>query len=179
MAHLTASVEYGLHCLLGLIDAGPAPRSARDLAEFQGISPSFAAKIFAKLEKAGIVTAVEGVRGGYRLARPADAISVLELVDAIEGRKPLFDCQEIRSRCALFDEDAPEWATRGVCSVHAVMLKAEKAMRDALASETLADIGGRLERKAPADFGEETRTWFDRRIAMRRARPARAKDMQR
>jgi Rrf2 family protein len=176
MAHLTASVEYGLHCLLGLIDAGEAPRSARDLAEFQGISPSFAAKIFAKLEKAGIVTAAEGVRGGYRLARPAEAISVLELVDAIEGRKPLFDCQEIRSRCALFGESAPEWATRGVCSVHAVMLKAEKAMRDALASETLANIGGRLDRKAPADFGEESRIWFDRRIAARGARPAQAKD---
>lgn len=87
MAHMTVSVEYGLHCLLGLIDAGDAPRSARDLALFQGISPSFAAKIFAKLEKAGIVRAAEGVRGGYRLARPAHAISVLELVDAIEGRK--------------------------------------------------------------------------------------------
>src|SRR3546814_9013934 len=82
MAHMTVSVEYGLHCLLGLIDAGDAPRSARDLALFQGISSSFAAKIFAKLEKAGIVTAAEGVRGGYRLARPAHAISVLELVDA-------------------------------------------------------------------------------------------------
>lgn len=178
MAHLTASVEYGLHCLLGLIDAGEAPRSARDLAEFQGVSPSFAAKIFAKLEKAGIVAAAEGVRGGYRLARPAEAISVLELVDAIEGRKPLFECREVRTRCPLFDGDVPEWATRGVCSIHAVMLKAEKAMRDALASETLADIGGRLDRKAPPDFGEETRIWFDRRIAARRVRSAQAKDMR-
>ncbi|WP_260581319.1 RrF2 family transcriptional regulator [Sphingopyxis sp. PET50] len=178
MAHLTASVEYGLHCLLGLIGAGDAPRSARDLALFQGVSPSFAAKIFAKLEKAGIVTAAEGVRGGYRLARPADTISVLELVDAIEGRKPLFECQEIRARCPLFDGGAPDWATRGVCSIHAVMLKAEKAMRDALASETLADIGGRLERKAPETFDADTRSWFDARIAARRSRPAQAKDMQ-
>lgn len=169
MAHLTASVEYGLHCLLGLLDAGTPPRSSRDLAQFQGISPTFVAKIFAKLEKAGIVVAAEGVRGGYRLARAPETISVLELVDAIEGRKPLFDCQEIRGRCALFDEGAPEWATHGVCSIHAVMLKAEKAMRDALASETLADIGGRLERKAPAGFGADTKAWFDRRIAERRS----------
>ena len=76
MAHLTASVEYGLHCLLGLIDAGEVPRSARDLATFQGVSPTFAAKIFAKLEKAGIVVAAEGVRGGYRLARAPEAISM-------------------------------------------------------------------------------------------------------
>ncbi|SBV31897.1 Transcriptional regulator, BadM/Rrf2 family [uncultured Sphingopyxis sp.] len=180
MAHLTASVEYGLHCLLGLIDAGEAPRSARDLATFQGVSPTFAAKIFAKLEKAGIVVAAEGVRGGYRLARSPETISVLELVDAIEGRKPLFECQEIRTRCPLFEGDAPDWATRGVCSIHAVMLKAEKAMRDALASETLADIGGRLERKAPSEFGADTRAWFERRIAARRtgSSHAQARDMQ-
>lgn len=179
MAHLTASVEYGLHCLLGLLDAGEQPRSARDLAQFQGISPTFVAKIFSKLEKAGIVEAAEGVRGGYRLARMPEAITVLELVDAIEGRKPLFDCQEIRSRCALFGDEPPQWATRGVCSIHAVMLKAEKAMRDALASETLADIGGRLERKAPAGFGADTKEWFDRRIAKRRSgRPAQVKDMR-
>jgi len=178
MAHLTASVEYGLHCLLGLLDAGEQPRSARDLALFQGISPSFAAKICSKLEKAGIVEAAEGVHGGYRLARGPEAISVLELVDAIEGHKPLFDCQEIRSRCVLFEEEAPKWATRGVCSIHAVMLKAEKAMREALASETLADIGGRLERKAPATFGADTKSWFDRRIAERRSGgPAQVKDM--
>lgn len=170
MAHLTASVEYGLHCLLGLIDAGEQPRSARDLALYQGISPTFVAKIFSKLEKAGIVEAAEGVHGGYRLAREPGAITVLELVDAIEGRKPLFDCQEIRSRCALFEEEVPRWATRGVCSVHAVMLKAEKAMRDVLAGETLADIDGRLERKAPAGFGAEAQAWFDRRIAERRSR---------
>lgn len=179
MAHLTASVEYGLHCLLGLIDAGEQPRSARDLAVYQGISPTFVAKIFSKLEKAGIVEAAAGVRGGYRLSRVPEAITVLELVDAIEGPKPLFDCQEIRRRCALFGEGTPGWAAHGVCSVHAVMLKAEKAMRDALASETLADIGGRVERKAPATFGADTKAWFDRRIAQRRSgRPAQAKDMR-
>src|SRR3546814_20146146 len=107
---------------------------------------------------------------------PAHAISVLELVDAIEGRKPLFDCQDIRGRCALFEDGAPEWATRGVCSIHAVMLKAEKAMRDTLASETLADIGGRLERKAPAEFGGDTQAWFDARLARRRSRPSQAAD---
>ena len=97
--------------------------------------------------------------------------------DAIEGRKPLFECQEIRSRCALFDEEAPTWATRGVCSIHAVMLKAENAMREALASESLADIAGRLERKAPPAFGMDTKAWFDRRIVQRRSgSSAQAKD---
>ncbi len=170
MAHLTASVEYGLHCLLTLADAGRVPRSAKDLALFQGISPTFVAKILAKLEKAGIVFAVEGARGGYLLTQSLDAISVLAIVDAIEGRKPLFECQEIRARCPLFGAEPPEWASRGVCSIHAVMLKAEKAMRDTLANETLADIAGRLDRKAPAAFAADTKAWFDQRSAARLSR---------
>lgn len=121
--------------------------------------------------------AVEGVRGGYRLARDPATITVLELVDAIEGHKPLFDCQEIRGQCAMFEDAPPKWATRGVCSIHAVMLKAEKAMREVLASETLGDIGNRVERKASAGFGADTAAWFNRRIAERRSRkPAQEKD---
>ena len=96
MAHLTNSVEYGIHCLLWLVDPGSGQPSSRDLAELQGISPSFLAKIFPKLEKAGIVNAVAGIHGGYRLARAPAKITVLDIVDAIEGDKPLFDCQEIR-----------------------------------------------------------------------------------
>lgn len=167
MAHLTASVEYGVHCLLLLAGAGDRPASGRDLAEFQGISPTFVAKIFGRLEKAGIVVASEGIRGGYRLARSLEQISVLAVVEAIEGRKPLFECQEIRGRCALFEGAPPAWATRGVCAIHGVMLQAEKAMRDVLAECSLADLGANVERTAPAGFGADMKDWFDRRAAAR------------
>ena len=82
MAHLTASVEYSIHSLLWLVDAGAKPLSSRDLAELQGISPSFLAKLFPRLEKAGIVKASEGVRGGYVLARPPEEVSFLQIIDA-------------------------------------------------------------------------------------------------
>lgn len=163
MAHLTASVEYGVHCLLWLAGADGKPVSCRDLAELQGISPSFLAKIFAKLEKAGIVTSTEGVRGGYLLARTPDRISFLQLVDAIEGEKLLFDCQDIRGRCAVFGDAPPKWATNGVCAIHAVMLRAEKAMRDSLASQTLADVAAVLEKKAPASFAGTVQGWLGER----------------
>lgn len=167
MAHITTSVEYGIHCLLWLAASDATPVSSRDLAEFQGISPSFVAKIFPKLEKGGIVKASEGVRGGYVLAKAPEEISVLEIVDAIEGRKPLFDCQDIRGRCAVFGDSPPGWATAGVCSIHAVMLRAEKAMRDALASQSLGTIGRTVGRKAPAEFTEEVRDWLQSRAAAR------------
>ena len=158
MAFITSSVEYGLHCLLWLVDPDCGQPSSRDLAELQGVSPSFVAKIFPKLEKAGIVRAAQGVRGGYRLAREPAEISVLDVVDAIEGDKPLFDCQEIRGRCAVFGDSAPQWATRGVCAIHAAMLRAEQAMRDSLAAESLASIAATVGRKAPAKFTDEVRT---------------------
>ena len=169
MAQMTTSTEYGMHCLLWLVVADDTPLSSRDLAELQGISPSFLAKIFPKLEKAGIVTATGGIRGGYQLARPAEKISFLEIVDAIEGRKPLFDCQEIRGRCAVFGGKPPAWATGGVCSIHAVMLRAEKSMRDTLAAETLADVAKSVGRKAPAAFPHDIRAWLDARISKRGA----------
>lgn len=173
MAHLTASVEYSIHCLLWLIDAGNKPLSSRDLAELQGISPSFVAKLFPKLEKAGIVKASEGVRGGYVLARPSDEITFLQVIDAIEGFKPLFECQEIRNRIALFGDTPPAWATDGLCSIHSVMIKAEEAMRAQLAAHTLADVSDAVVRKAPTGFKIEVQKWMDVRMEGRSpGRPA-------
>lgn len=170
MAHITSSVEYGLHCLLWLAHSD-VPLSSRDLADLQGISPTFLAKIFAKLEKAGIVDATEGVRGGYLLARKPADISFLQILDAIEGRKRLFDCQEIRGRCAVFGNSPPQWATDGVCSIHAVMLRAEKAMRDTLAGESLADLAQAVGRKAPPEFATDLGRWIDGRIKTRTRKP--------
>lgn len=178
MAHLTVSVEYGIHSLLWLTYSEGKALSSRDLADLQGLSHSFLAKIFPKLEKAGIVRASEGVRGGYVLARAPEDISVLQIVDAIEGRKPLFDCQEIRGRCAIFDGAPPTWATKGVCAVHAVMLRAEKAMRDALAVQSLADIGHVLGDKAPAEFTAETQSWLGARLGARTGKPGAKPDAE-
>lgn len=167
MAHLTVSVEYATHCLLWLVGREHQPLSSRDLATLQGISPSFVAKIFPKLEKAGLIVSSEGIRGGYRLARAPQDITFLDIVDAVEGNKPLFDCQNIRSRCAVFDGSAPAWATRGVCAIHAVMLNAEKAMRAELAASTLADVAATLERKAPPTFATALEDWIEQRTETR------------
>ena len=169
MAHISNAVEYGLHCLL-FLTASNDPASARDLGELQGVSPEYVAKLFTRMEKAGLVTSVEGVDGGFSLARPPNQISVLEVIDAIDGEKPLFDCQQIRTRCAVFDNNPPAWASRGVCAVHAVMLEAEKKMRDVLAAHTLADIGGRFGKVAPAEFGDQVVTWLTVRKQGRRGR---------
>lgn len=54
----------------------------------------------------------EGAGGGYRLVRPPAEISVLDVVQALEGNKPLFQCNEIRSNCAVFGASLADLAAR-------------------------------------------------------------------
>lgn len=165
MSHISTGVEYALHCLLHLTDTpvGVNEASVRDLAELQGLSVEYVAKLFTKLHKAGLAVATEGARGGFTLARPADSISVLDVVDAIDGPKPLFDCREIRSRCAVYDASAARRASQGVCSIHAIMLDAEKRMKEVLQAQTLADIATRTAPKLPRTFHADVVKWIDQR----------------
>ena len=162
MALYGTSVEYGLHCLLPLC-APDMHASSQELAEFQGISPAYVAKLFATLKRAGLVEALEGAGGGYRLLRPPTEISVLDVVEALEGDKPLFQCNEIRGNCAVFGGEPPAWAQRGLCSIHAVMVAAEQEMRKVLAAHSLADLAMRVDAKAPKAFPQEVSAWFDAR----------------
>lgn len=166
-----AGVEYALHTLLNLAaaPAGTAP-SARDLADFQRLPVPYVQKLLTQLQKAGIVVGAEGVRGGWRLARDPGAITVLEIADAAKGDDALFKCREIRARCALWDDGAPpQAAVAGVCSIHAVMLAAEQAMRRELAAHSLADLLDRVTGKSSPAFPDVVGGWFDDRYAGRRS----------
>ena len=162
MSLYSAGVEYGIHCLIFLVGEGGESRDAsvRDLAELQGVPQDYLAKIFTKLAKARLVAATEGVRGGFRLARPDDEITLLDIVGAIDGQKLIFDCREIRGRCALFEGEPPGWATEGPCAVHAAMINAQKRMEEALAQQTVLDLARRVGRKAPAGFSTQVDDWM-------------------
>jgi Rrf2 family protein len=173
MSHFSSGVEYALHCLLHLTDApsGLGEANVRDLAELQGLSVEYVAKLFTKLHKAGLTIATEGARGGFRLARPANRISVLDVVVAVDGPKTLFDCREIRANCAVFEDHPPRWATQGVCSIHALMLEAEKRMTEVLAAQTLAGLAERVTSKAPRSYHTDIVRWIDNRAMRRRPAP--------
>ena len=165
-----ASVEYGLHCLLYLVDSpdGVSP-SSRELADFQGVSPTYIAKLFTQLEKVGIVKASEGVGGGFNLARSAREITVLDVADALEGDKPLFHCRNVRDRCVLNDPDKECSSMRSVCSIHAVMLEGERRMREALSETSLADIADQVSTKLPPSRIAARKQWFEDRMRSRRS----------
>ena len=134
-------VEQAIHCVLlmsGLTPEGVL--SAAALAEFHGVSPSYLLKHLQAMAAAGILDSVPGPKGGYRLAKPADRITLLDVVIAVEGPEPAFRCAEIRQRgpspVAAHYFKAP-------CAVNAAMLKAERAYRAELKQVTIANLAGR------------------------------------
>jgi Rrf2 family protein len=168
MSFYGSSVEYGLHCLLHLVEPFEQGQpSSRELAEFQGISPSYVAKLFTRLEKAGLVVSMEGVGGGFRLARSPERMTVLEVVDALEGDKPLFECRNIRDKCILYGKELPHPKRQSICSIHAVMVEAERRMRESLAETTLASLAAEVKGKSSAENRAERMKWFRKRLAER------------
>jgi len=132
-------VEQAIHCVLvlaGLSETGAL--SAAALAEFHGVSTSYLLKHLQALAGAGILQSVPGPKGGYRLARDASEITLLDIVLAVEGREPAFRCAEIRQR-----GPSPVAAHfyRSPCAVNAAMLKAEQAYRAELRKVTIAGLG--------------------------------------
>jgi len=164
VAHYGVAVEYALHILTRLARLRlEAPPSAKDLADFEGVPPASVAKTMTRLEKAGLVEALEGKGGGYRLARPAERIRFLDVVDAVEGDKPLFECREVRAKCVLHGGKPPPYAN--LCAIHAVMLSAEQRMREHLAGVSIADIAAPLEAATPPQRRAVMLRWFaDRKI---------------
>jgi Rrf2 family protein len=135
---LGEGVEAAIHCaamLAGVEGQGTMPGAA--LAEAFGLSPSYLLKHLNALTTAGVLESVPGPAGGYRLARPADRITLLDIVLAIEGREPAFRCGEIR-RNGPVKLDASAYVK--LCGINAAMLKAERAYRAALAETRLSDI---------------------------------------
>jgi Rrf2 family protein len=171
MALYGAPVEYALHTLLNLCLA-PAdiPHSAKDLAEFQQLPVPFMRKLLTQLQRADLVRAGKGVRGGWMLARAPEDISVLAVADAAQGgRHRVFECKNVRARCVLWgDGTPPPSAVSGTCEIHAVMLKAEKELRKSLAAQSLADIAARVNSKTGGASSVVIKGWFNDRFATRR-----------
>ncbi|MFB4300130.1 RrF2 family transcriptional regulator [Actinomadura sp. NTSP31] len=157
---ISEGVEWAAHCLLLLDWMGedrPVP-TARLAAGFE-LPPPYLNKQLQALVKAGLATSTPGARGGFRLARPLEKITMMEVVAAIEGPEDAFQCTEIRRRGA--GADTPESALRRPCAVSTAMRKAELAWRRELAAQTLADVRAAAERSAPR-VGETIRAWYAR-----------------
>ena len=156
---LGEGVEWAVHAcaLLAVVPPGRVLPAAR-LAEYHELPPAYLAKHLQALAAAGIVTAVPGRRGGYRLARPAADVTVLEIVQAVEGRTPAFRCAEVRQRGVAAVE--PEHY-RAPCGIARVMWDAEAAWREVLAATTVADLLHHVAGEATPVSIRRTADWFE------------------
>ena len=115
----SVGVEYAIHCLLYMIDM-PSGKTVgiKDLASYQGVSESYLSKIYTKLRKSGIVRSIPGANGGYELARLPDSISFWDIIEAVEGSAPMFQCAEIRQNEILLDKNnLPDAYTKSPCII--------------------------------------------------------------
>lgn len=129
-ASLGRKGDYSVRAVLDIAQHRGGRRKAREIATEMGIPHRFLTLILAELVQAGLLDAVAGRAGGYTLARSADEISLLEVVEAAEGPIALDVCVLRGGPCSW--EDA--------CPVHIPWARAQNAMAEQLASTSFADL---------------------------------------
>jgi Rrf2 family protein len=155
---LSDGVEWGVHvCTILAVLPPDAAMSAARLAEYHGVPPAYLAKHLQALASAGVLETVKGPRGGYRLARPAAAISILDVVEAIDGDEPAFRCTEIRRRGP---SAVPAREYRLPCGVHRAFTRADEAWRKELAATNITSLVGHMLEEAPPAAIEKGARWI-------------------
>jgi Rrf2 family protein len=102
---ITRQADYAVRAVLYLARLGPNQRAAtHQVAHEQRIPPSFLAKIISQLSIAGLLHTSRGARGGVSLARDAKEITLLDVVEAIDGPILLNECVGEKGLCAFADE---------------------------------------------------------------------------
>jgi Rrf2 family protein len=150
-------VEWGLHCCLTLAWLDDEPVPSAKLAALFDISPTYLNKCLQSLTRAGLLTSTRGPRGGVRLARAPEDITLMDVVTAVEGREAPFRCTEIRQQGASGTESsAHEFAHP--CGIATAMRRAELAWRRELAGQTIADLMA----SAPPSSARRIRRSYDR-----------------
>lgn len=166
---MSDGVEWAVHCcsLLAALPPGEALPAAR-LAEYHQVPPAYLAKHLQATTAAGVTVSVSGPKGGFRLARPADEITLLDIVLAVEGDDPAFRCSEIRQRGPATSDDPT--AYRKACHIARAMWAAEDAWRAELRSTTLADLFTEVVTTVPPDVLVKGAEWIQDVQIRRRSR---------
>ena len=128
---ITAKSRYALRTLLDIaISGADKPRTIAEIASSQAISEKFISRIVVPLRRAGLLESERGARGGLRLARQAEAITLFEIVTAMEGAIGIVSCLRRPKSCPR----------HGHCAAEQAWGKVNDAFVEALRAQTLAEI---------------------------------------
>jgi Rrf2 family protein len=128
---ISRRTDYGIRVILDLAAISEFRRaSSHEIAARQNIPSPFLAKIISQLSLAGLVTTHRGAGGGVALSRPASEISLLEVIEALEGPIRL-------NRCTIQPEACPE---NGHCPVHHIWVQAQAELAHLLSQTTFGQL---------------------------------------
>ena len=130
MLRVTRLTDYASVVLTVLAARPDAVLSAADLADRAGLEVPTVSKLLKPLAQAGLVDGFRGVHGGYRLARPAADISLVEIVEAMEGPLAMTECSLDHGECGISHQ----------CGVRANWRRINDVVADALRNVTLAQM---------------------------------------
>ncbi len=121
--------RYGLRILIDIaINRSGSPRMIKEIAENQGISSKYVSRLILDLRNAGFIKSIRGVKGGYVLAKSPNAISLLEVIEAMEGELALVGCVMRQDSCERCDN----------CPARNIWKTANDSLRNSLGWLTLA-----------------------------------------
>ena len=143
--HLFSQEEYGLRCLVQLSRAGGGPLRIQDIAEAEGMSADYVAKLMRALRQGGLVTSTRGASGGYNLARAAGEISVWEAIDVLGGG-PLFSADF----CESHPGQMRDCVHTSDCAIRGLWRSVSDLLGNFLQSVTLTDLTG--QELSPVDW---------------------------
>ena len=127
----SVSIEYAIHGLIYLARAGgEKPVLLADIASSIKVPKEYMRKIFQMMTRGGLIVGRRGAGGGYRLARPAEELTLRQVVEAVEGSLPVYGCLHMRRHCEL-----------GLtCPVQKAFGAARQKMAEELQGTTIADL---------------------------------------
>ena len=128
---LSMGIEYAIHGLVYLDRAGgEQPILLEEIASAIKVPKEYMRKIFQMLTRGGLLVGRRGVGGGYRLARPAEELTLRDVVEAVEGSLPLYGCLHMRRHCEL----------ALTCPVQKAFDAAREKMAEVLQDTTIRDL---------------------------------------
>lgn len=130
MLRVTRLTDYATVVMTVLASQPEAVLSAAELAERSGLEVPTVSKLLKPLAQAGLVEGFRGVRGGYRLARPPAAITLCDIVEAMEGPLAMTECSLDDGECGISQQ----------CGVRAKWRRINDVVADALRGVSLAQM---------------------------------------
>jgi len=130
MLRLSKKADYALMAVKHLAVRPLPSTSAREIAEQYDIPLELMAKVLQRLVRAGLLLSTQGTRGGYALGRPAAAISVADVIQAIDGPFTITACSTVRHDCDQY----------GKCSIRDPLWHLRERIAATLETVTIAEL---------------------------------------